>query len=213
MSLRAVLHLFVSKAANAWHRIIKTRCWYALFFQHIGTGSSLRNPIFLFNPHRISLGERVYIMDGARLETHGGGCLVIGDDCAFGQNLTITSGGRLAIGKNCLVSFDVMLTDIDHSYDALDIPVIKQNNIIKLTSIGDYCFIGSGVKITAGTVLGRQCAVGANSVVRGTFPDYCVIVGAPARIVKRYNPVTSRWEKRMWRAIFFLLLLSDWRVS
>ena len=52
-----------------------------------------------------------------------------------------------------------------------------------------------GAAIMAGTVLGKQCVVGANAVVRGTFPDFCVIVGAPARIVKKYNPDTQKWEK------------------
>lgn len=37
--------------------------------------------------------------------------------------------------------------------------------------------------------------VGANSVVRGDFPDYSVIVGAPARIVKRYDANQNRWRK------------------
>lgn len=49
--------------------------------------------------------------------------------------------------------------------------------------------------IQAGTVLGKQCIVGANSVVRGDFPDYCVIVGAPARVVKRYDPQREGWYK------------------
>ena len=49
--------------------------------------------------------------------------------------------------------------------------------------------------IQAGTILGKQCIVGANSVVRGTFPDYCVIVGAPARIVKRYDEPSKQWRK------------------
>lgn len=42
---------------------------------------------------------------------------------------------------------------------------------------------------------GRGSVVGANSVVRGVFPDYCVIVGAPARIVKRYDLVRKGWYR------------------
>ena len=72
---------------------------------------------------------------------------------------------------------------------------MDQKRIVSTTSIGDNCFIGFGACIQAGTVLGKQCVVGANSVVRGVFPDHCVIVGAPARIVKRYDPATNRWEK------------------
>jgi len=52
-----------------------------------------------------------------------------------------------------------------------------------------------GVAIQAGTVLGKQCIVGANSVVRGVFPDYSVIAGVPARIIKRFNFDKNKWEK------------------
>lgn len=49
--------------------------------------------------------------------------------------------------------------------------------------------------IQAGTILGKQCIVGANAVVRGHFPPYCVIVGVPARIVKRYDEKSGAWKK------------------
>lgn len=49
--------------------------------------------------------------------------------------------------------------------------------------------------IQAGTILGKQCIVGSNAVVRGHFPDYCVIVGVPARIVKRYDDKSGVWKK------------------
>ena len=42
--------------------------------------------------------------------------------------------------------------------------------------------------------MGKQCIVGANAVVRGHFKDYSVIVGVPAKVVKRYDI-----EKRIWR--------------
>jgi acetyltransferase-like isoleucine patch superfamily enzyme len=37
--------------------------------------------------------------------------------------------------------------------------------------------------------------IGANSVVTKDIPAYSVAVGSPARVVKRYNPKTKRWEK------------------
>ena len=53
-----------------------------------------------------------------------------------------------------------------------------------------------GVAIQAGTILGKHCIVGTNSVVRGIYPDFCVLVGSPASIVKRYNIKTKKWEKQ-----------------
>ena len=60
---------------------------------------------------------------------------------------------------------------------------------------GKNCFIGTGVVINSGTILGKQCIVGANSVLSGSYPDYCVIVGAPGRIIKKYNNNKKKWKK------------------
>ncbi|MNJ54691.1 putative lipopolysaccharide biosynthesis O-acetyl transferase WbbJ [compost metagenome] len=73
--------------------------------------------------------------------------------------------------------------------------MLDQSTIWKKTEIGKNCFIGMGARIQAGTILGNGCIVGANSVVRGHFPDYCVLVGAPARVVKRYDPASGQWQR------------------
>lgn len=67
--------------------------------------------------------------------------------------------------------------------------------LFKETIIGENCFIGFGASIQAGTVLGKKCIVGTNAVVHGTYPDYSVIVGVPAKSIKRYNEETGDWEK------------------
>ena len=107
----------------------------------------------------------------------------------------ISSGQTLVVGKHTTISGNVFITNLDHSYQEIGKHIMEQPTIELNTKIGENCFIGFGVAIQAGTILGKQCIVGSNSVVRGTFPDYCVIVGAPARIVKRYNPETKLWQK------------------
>lgn len=72
---------------------------------------------------------------------------------------------------------------------------MEQGHIEKETKIGDGCFIGYGAAIQSGTKLGKHCVVGTNSVVRGEFPDYSVIVGSPARVVKQYNIRTGIWDR------------------
>ena len=56
-------------------------------------------------------------------------------------------------------------------------------------------FIGYGAAIQAGTILGRHCIVGTNAVVRGIYDDYSVIVGVPARVVKKYNKNNNKWDR------------------
>ena len=85
------------------------------------------------------------------------------------------------------VEVKTIVTNIDHDYKVINKPIAQQELIVNETEIGENCFIGSGVKIQAGTKLGFQCVVGANAVVRGEFPDYSVIVGVPAKVIKRLN--------------------------
>lgn len=194
MSFMPSLFRLINKMHNVWFRL-KTLFWYRLFFEHIGKHSVLRNPLFIVNPQCISIGDNVVIREGLRIEALRGGRISIGDGSMFEQRCHITSGADLRIGKNVTFLFDVMLTDIDHEFRELDVHIQKQPYIVHPSAIGNNCFIGSGAKLLAGTILGEQCVVGANSVVRGTFPDRCVIAGAPARIVRRYNPVSEQWEK------------------
>ncbi len=168
---------------------------YSPFFGRFGMPSYLGKPIFLKGIKRVFIGNKVRIFPHLRMETTENGSIQIGDDVVISQNVHITSGGKLEIGTRSLILANVFITNIDHEYQELGTHVVKQKLIIKETKIGDNCFIGMGAAIMAGTILGKQCVVGANAVVRGQFPDYCVLAGAPAKIVKKYNPDTEVWEK------------------
>lgn len=168
---------------------------YSPFFGKFGLPSYLGKPVFLKGIRNVFIGKKVRIFPHLRMETHNGGTIHIQDDVVISQNVHITSAGNLQIGKSSLILANVFITNIDHDYTAIGQHVVNQKIAVKETNIGENCFIGMGAAIMAGTVLGKQCVVGANSVVRGTFPDYCVIAGAPAKIVKKYNPQTQIWEK------------------
>jgi acetyltransferase-like isoleucine patch superfamily enzyme len=168
---------------------------YAPFFGKMGMPSYLGKPIFLKGIGNVFIGKKVRIFPHLRLETLNDGTIHIEDDTVISQNVHITSAGKLEIGKSCHILGNVFITNIDHDYTEIGKHIVNQKINIKDTIIGDHCFIGMGAAIMAGTMLGKQCIVGANSVVRGNFPDYCVIVGSPAKIVKRYNFETQIWEK------------------
>ncbi|APS32199.1 hypothetical protein NC16_06470 [Pectobacterium brasiliense] len=174
---------------------MKTQFFYSFFFGSIGKGSCIRNPLFIKNIHNVFIGDGFFIRDHARIEVVGDGRILFGNFVSIEQNFHITSGGEISVGNYVVISFGAMITDIDHNYKEINLRVLEQGNIVEKTKIGDYCFIGAGAKIQAGTILGKQCIVGANSVVRGSFPDYCVIVGMPGRIIKRLNIKTNQWEK------------------
>jgi acetyltransferase-like isoleucine patch superfamily enzyme len=175
---------------------LKTQLFYKLFFQKIGRKSVIKKPLILKNVDKISIGKGVFIRDGIRMESIENGRINIGDNVSFGQNCHITAYQNISIGKNTLISFNAVIMDNDHEYREIDKHILHEQGILsEEVYIGENCFIGNGAKIQIGSRLGKQCIVGASSLVKGTFPDYSVIVGIPAKIVKRYSLKSKQWEK------------------
>ena len=168
----------------------------APFFKALGMPSYLGRPMYISGRRRISIGKRVRIFPGLRMEAIGKGSIRIGDNVSIGQNLhLISTDSELRIGEDTTISGNVLITNTNHGYSEIDCHIMQQSTVVKETTIGPNCFIGYGAVIQAGTILGRQCVVGANAVVCGSYPDYSVLAGVPAKIIKRYNQKTSAWEK------------------
>ncbi len=157
--------------------------------------SYLGPPVLLVGSRNIFIDRGVGIFPGLRAETHHDGTIHIEENVSIGQHFHITAIGNLTIGADTLIAGSVTVTDIDHEYRDVTSPLREQGFIHHRTQIGRNCFLGMGARIQAGTILGDGCVVGTNAVVRGEFPSHSVIVGAPARIVKRYNLESQTWER------------------
>ena len=58
--------------------------------------------------------------------------------------------------------------------------------------IGDGSWLGYGTVVLPGATIGRHVVIGANSVVRGEIPDFCVAAGNPAKVISRCAPAVDR---------------------
>lgn len=152
----------------------------------IGKHSYIGRTLFIQRSKKLFIGQNVRIYPGMRAEmVTENASIKIGDNVSIGQNFHVVSYDKeLLVGSNTTISGNVFVSNVDHDYHALNIHSLDQKMIEKETVIGEYCFIGYGAVILPGTKLGKQCIVGANAVVKGEFPDYCVIAGNPARIIK-----------------------------
>lgn len=169
---------------------------YKLTFKKFGNFSYIAPPLILDGIKRVEIGNKVRIYPGLRLEVVGNeGEIEIKDNTSIGHNLHIISKGTLIIKENTTISGNVFITNLDHDYKEIGKHIMEQKHLVNDTIIGPNCFIGYGAVIQAGTILGEHCIVGSNSVVRGQFPNYCVIAGAPAKIIKKYNIETKKWER------------------
>ncbi|MGB7050404.1 MAG: DapH/DapD/GlmU-related protein, partial [Acidimicrobiales bacterium] len=112
----------------------------------------------------------------------------IGDRCMIGRGSHIVGHFDLEIGDDVHTGPYVYITDQNHGYADPNAVVHAQWPSDVPVHIGDGCWLGTSVVVLPGTRLGRNVVVGAGAVVRGTFPDHCVLAGVPARIIRRYVP-------------------------
>jgi len=171
---------------------IKTRFFYKFFFGKIGKKSIIINPELLSNPSHVFIGDNVIIHSNARIL-----CITdyrgqkfnprveIGDGVKIQQGFYMSCAKSIKIGDRACLSQYTAITDIDHEYEDVNKPVYGQPLLIDDVVIGEDSFIGTGAVIFRGSKIGKHCIVGANAVVKGEFPDYCIIAGVPAKIIKK----------------------------
>ena len=119
--------------------------------------------------------------------------VVIGDRCSIGRGSSIVGLRHIEIGDDVAVAPNVYITDHDHRYDDPAVPIAGQDPVEGEVRIGSGSWLGTGVVVLPGSDIGCHVAVAAGSVVRGRLPDRCLVAGAPARVVRRYQDGQG-WE-------------------
>lgn len=116
---------------------------------------------------------------------HAGSVLTIPQNVQnLGDVIHILCHKRITVGEGTIVAPGVVMVDHDHD---MKLPKENIHGVINATRIriGKYCWIGANAVILKGVRLGRGCIVGAGAVVTKSFPAYSVIVGNPARLVRK----------------------------
>ena len=128
--------------------------------------------------------------------------LTIGVDCEIGDYTHIVAHERVKIGNNVLSASKVFISDTNHGCykgEDSDPPAISPNKrriVTEPVKIGNNVWIGENAVIMAGSDIGEGCIIGANAVVKGSFPENSMIAGVPAKIIKVYDSSTGSWIKR-----------------
>ena len=86
------------------------------------------------------------------------------------------------------------LTDHDHDWLDPEDPIRFNSRLLATpTRIGDDCWLGEKVAVLRGVTIGRGCIIGAHSVVTRDLPERTVAVGAPARVIRRWDDKIGGW--------------------
>ena len=183
-----------------WNKLA-LRPVYRMRFGSFGRHAAIRKPVCLRGTKQIHIGDRVIVKEHGWLEVNppdaasAGAGLRIGAGTSIGYFCHIYAGRRVEIGRNVLMGSGVYITDCTHGYEDVGLPVIGQPALIAgEVRIGDGSWIGQHAAVI-GAKIGRHCIVGANAVVTEDVPDYSVVAGVPARIIKRYDHTKKEWVR------------------
>ena len=154
--------------------------------------------------HRISIGDGVIIAKDVWLNIvttddrrDGEPTITIADGCVIARRCTISAKNGIHVERNVILADSALIMDHSHAYQDATVPIKEQGTTEGgRIRIGEGTWIGHGAAILCDKgelVLGRNCVVAANAVVSKSFPNYSVIVGNPARIVKQFDPAKGNW--------------------
>ncbi|WP_395657145.1 acyltransferase [Nocardioides sp.] len=114
--------------------------------------------------------------------------LVVGDRCVLGARVTVLAHTSVVIEDDVWFGQDVFVSDSGHGYQDPSRPIGEQFGGHQPVRIGTGSWLGHGAIVLPGADIGRNVVVAAGSVVRGPVPDHSVVGGAPARVIRRFEP-------------------------
>ncbi|MEA2425126.1 MAG: hypothetical protein QOH13_1536 [Thermoleophilaceae bacterium] len=172
---------------------------------HFGEGAMLHKPAWVYGPQQMSVGAYSLILMGTWLSVESQAwdkpapALSIGKRVGIRPYCMISAAEKITIEDDVIIAAFSSVIDSDHTY-AMGRPNVMHNPVTTAPiRIGRGTWIAERVAVLRGADIGRCCIIGANSVVRGTIPDYSIAVGSPARVVGTVEgvdadapPVTER---------------------
>jgi acetyltransferase-like isoleucine patch superfamily enzyme len=152
----------------------------------------------------IAFGEHVYLAPDCWLNVTEGAFspqpkITIGKGCKIGRRATLSARNSIILEEDVLFAPSVLLMDHNHAFSDVTTPIHAQGVTAGGTiRIGRNCWLGTNVVVLSGEkdlVIGRNSVIGANAVVNQSFPDFSVIAGNPAKLLRVFEPETQAWVK------------------
>lgn len=174
------------------------RLWVRLFFNPFkhkrGRKALIRRTARLdvmpFN--RFDVGSGSTIEDFAVIN-NGVGDVTIGDNTRVGIGCVVI--GPVSIGNDVRLAQHIIVSGLNHGYADVSTPIWKQKVTTKPIVIEDESWIGANSVIVSGVTVGKHTIVAAGSVVTKDAPPYCIVAGNPAKVIKKYDPISETWIK------------------
>ena len=187
------------------------RVWNRLLvpdFASPAGGLKIAHPWKLVNPQRIIIGDDCVIGPNSSLVACGdvaapfapqtfNGRIRIGARLWATHSLQIFAAESVEIGDDVMMAGNVFICDCQHGHGRTDMPYKDQPFApVAQITIKKGCWLGQNVVVMPGVEIGEYSLIGANSVVTRSIPARTMAVGAPARVIKKFDETSAQWMKQ-----------------
>ncbi len=168
--------------------------WYirmlAPLYQHRGRGSKIYRSVRMDTPpyRTFSLG-RQSVVESYCCINNAVGDVVIGDHTRIGIHCTVI--GPVTIGSHVNLAQGITATALNHNFEDTGKRIDQQGVSTNPVVIGDDVWIGANAVVLPGVTIGKHCVVAAGAVVTKDVPDFTVVGGVPAKILKTLKPQST----------------------
>ncbi len=142
----------------------------------MGEGSFIQGPIAFHYGKHTRIGKHFF--GNFNLTIQDDASVTIGDNCAFGPNVTIVTPCH------------PLLPDERNAMRCAD-GVVRHLCYAKPVSIGNDCWLGANVVVCPGVTIGDGCVIGTGSVVTRDIPPMSIAVGNPCRVLRTLSEKDS----------------------
>jgi acetyltransferase-like isoleucine patch superfamily enzyme len=172
---------------------------------HLGRGAYLDHGVYLHAcPSGIRIGAETFVMKNAILHVYNfrdlpDAGITIGSRSLIGEACVLRGQGGITIGDDVYLAPLVQMLAVNHVYHDTTRPISHQGITAQGIVVEDGAWIGGGAIILDGVRIGRNAVVGAGAVVTKDVPDYMIVAGNPARVVRdlRAEPLDLPRVKRL----------------
>ncbi|MDQ2797427.1 MAG: acyltransferase, partial [Actinomycetota bacterium] len=170
LTLASVRWIVRNQAWTPWYLI---RYWRFLRFKLLNPHVIIRGFVFMdrgvelfADRHlgRLVLGRWIHLGVDTALRCHEG-TLSVGDKAVLGRNVSINCYLDVEVGAAALFADDIYVSDFDHKFTALNVPIKDQGIAKSRVWIEPDVWLGTKVTVARGVVIGEGAVVGANAVV------------------------------------------------
>lgn len=153
----------------------------------IGTGSYISPRAVLQEHAHIAVGQRTMVGRHVELVPQGG-FITIGSDCSLNNYVVLYGAGGITVHDGCRIATGVVIVAFNHEFGDLTRPIHRQPITARGIVVESDVWIGARAILLDGVTVGRGSVIGAGSVVTRDVPEYSVVAGNPARVVRHRDP-------------------------